>query len=233
MKQTVALYQLQTLDSEIDSIQQRLSVIERELNQNEVVIRAQAVLQRAEKSLRGWRTRLTDAELERRQLSEEAGTIEQRLYSGRVHNPRELSDMQNKLAELRRRHEGLEEPVIEAMLEIEAGEQTVEEAQAELERVTGEQADTLSELQAERQSLTTALEEKQTEVGQARERVEVAHLRTYDTLRKRPGGLAVVTLSQNGECTVCGVQVTSSMRQRIRRGEVLACSTCGRLLYHP
>jgi predicted nucleic acid-binding Zn-ribbon protein len=233
VKQTAALYQLQTLDSEIDSIQQRLSVIERELNQNEVVRRAQAALQRAEDSLRGWRTRMTDLELERRQLSEEAGAIEERLYSGRVHNPRELNDMQHKQAELRRRYERLEEPVIEAMLEIEGGEQAVEEAQAELERVTSEQADTIGELQAERRSLTATLKERQAEVDQAREQVEPEHLRTYDMLRRRPGGLAVVAITPNGECMACGVQVTSSMRQQIRRGEVLACTTCERLLFHP
>ncbi len=233
MKQTAALHQLQTLDSEIDSIQQRLSVIERELNQNEAVRRAQAVLQKAETSLRGWQTRMTDLDLERRQLGEEASAIEERLYSGRIHNPRELNDMQHKLAELRRRHEGLEEPVIEAMLEIEAGEQAVEEAQAELERATGEQADTIGELQAERQALTATLKERQAGVAQARKRVEAEHLRMYDMLRKRPGGLAVVAITPNAECTACGMQVTSSMRQQIRRGEVLACTTCGRLLFQP
>ncbi|HPV07721.1 MAG TPA: hypothetical protein PLD57_11655 [Aggregatilineales bacterium] len=233
MNQTAALYQLQTLDSQIDTIRARLAEIERLLSEDAAVRRAQVRLDRATSSQQKWRTRLTDLELERRRLHEEAESIEQRLYSGKVLNPRELTDMQGKLHELRQRHEGMEEPVIEAMLEIEAGEEAVQEARAHLERVTAERTSALGELTEERQKLLDQLAGLEQQVASARAEVEPKYLAQYDRLRKRPGGLAVSALNHNAECSACGMQVTTSMRQQVRHGSVIACPTCQRILYHP
>lgn len=233
MDQTAALYQLQTLDSQIDTIRARLAEIDHLLNEDAAVRRAQARLNRATSAVRQWRTRLTDLELERRRLHDEAESVEQRLYSGKIHNPRELTDLQGKIRELRQRHEGMEEPVIEAMLEIEAGDEAVEEAQARLERVTAEKANASGELTEEREKLLGQLAALEEQVPAARAEAEPQHLALYDRLRKRPGGLAVAALSRGGECTACGMQVTTSMKQQVRRGTVMACPTCQRILYHP
>lgn len=233
MKQTAALHQLQTLDSQIDAIRQRLAEIERLLDEDKAVRRAQSRLERATGSLNKWKARLTDLELERRDLREEAESTEKRLYSGKIHNPRELTDLQGKIRELRKRHEDMEEPIIEAMLEIEAGEAEQTAAGNDLDKVMAEQASTLGQLTEEREALKAELAAKQAELGPARAEVEAKHLAIYDRLRKRPGGQAVAPLTSAGECTSCGMQVTSGLRQEVRRGEVMTCPTCGRILYHP
>ncbi len=233
VSQTGTLYQLQTFDTQIDGIRKRLAEIERLLGQSETVRRAQAGLDAATASHSQWKTRLTDLELERRQLRQEADEIEQRLYSGRVHNPRELTDLQGKLVELRRRYETLEEPNIEAMLEIEAGEAAIAEAEANLERVIAKQADEFGALATERDQLAVDLSTAEAKAQDARARISTDALRQYDRLRQRPGGIAVVKVTPGGECSVCGVQLTSGMRQQVRHGEVLACPTCGRILHHP
>lgn len=233
MKQTVALYQLQTIDAEIDRIRARLAEIEKLLGQNAAVRAAQSRLETAEQTLRTWQTRQADLQLERRQLQEEAKASEDRLYSGRVQNPRELADLQDKVAELKRRQSDLDDPAIEALIEIEATEEELEAAQADLERVTAEQADTLGALRDEQATLQEELAARLSEVDPAREGIDPTALAQYDRLRKRPGGLAVAALSHNAECTACGVQLTSSMAQRIRRGDVIACPTCERILYLP
>lgn len=233
LRQTAALHQLQTLDSQIDAIQQRLVEIERLLGEDKAVRRAQMRQERATKSLNKWQARLTDLELERRQLREEADSIEKRLYSGKVHNPRELTDLQGKIRELRKRHEDMEDPIIEAMLEIEAGEGEQKAAETGLDEIMAEKASASSELAEEREALKAKLEAKQAERGPARAEVEAKYLATYDRLRERPGGQAVAALTSAGECTSCGMQVTSSLKQNIRRGEVETCPTCGRILYHP
>ncbi len=231
MTQTAALHHLQTLDSAIDAIRARLAEIERLLGENEALRAAQEAVRAASDSLQAWKTRQMDLELERGQLKEEADAIEERLYSGKVTNPRELTDMQGKLAELRRRYEQLEEPIIEAMLAVEEDTARLAEAQAALERISAAQASALGELTAEQANLQARLESLSAQVAEARRAVEAANLRLYDSLRRRHGGVAVTALSPSGECGVCGVQLTSSMRQQVRRGEVLTCPTCGRILY--
>ncbi|MBN1120396.1 MAG: hypothetical protein JXJ17_04920 [Anaerolineae bacterium] len=231
MYQTTALYQLQTTDSKLDSIRKRLKEIDGLLSENEVLQAAVQARDNAEETLRNWKTRQKDLDFERQQLKEEAKTSEERLYSGRIHNPRELGDLQNKLAELNRRIEDLEDPVIEAMLEIEEATESVSTTQADLDRITEEFADQFAELTTEREQLLSQHDKKMSEAEQQRVLIEAPNLRLYDSLRKRPGGIAVATLNANAECSVCGVQVTSSLNQQVRRGEVTPCPTCGRILY--
>lgn len=231
MKPTAALYHLQTLDSAADSARSRLAEIERLLGENAELRAAQEAVSAAEASLQQWKTRHTDLDLERQRLKQEADAAEQRLYSGQVHNPRELTDLQHKLAELRRRHADLEEPQIEALLEIEQGTAALQQAQQTLQRVAARQAGTVEALLAEQSSLRARLDDLIAQIGQARTGVPPASLRQYDQLRKRPGGVAVAAITVGSECSSCGVEITSSLQQQVRRGEVLTCPTCGRLLY--
>lgn len=233
MSETAALYQLQTLDSQIDADRARLAEIERALSENQAVRRAQAILKRESDNLTHWKTRQKDLELERQQLREEAARTEERLYSGRVHNPRELTDLQGKLAELQRRHADIEEPIIEAMLEVEAGQERQTEAESALARVTAAHADTLGHLQQEKEVLQAALTRRLAEVEPARARLTAQQRQRYDALRARLRGVAVAKITPNGECSMCGMQLTSSQRQQARHGQVSQCPTCTRILYHP
>jgi predicted nucleic acid-binding Zn-ribbon protein len=231
VSQPANLYHLQSLDSQVDSIRGRLAEIDRLLAQNEAVRAAQDALDAAEGSLRDWRTRLTDLELERKKLKQEAESTETRLYSGKVHNPRELTDLQDKLAELNARHKALEEPLLEAMLQSEECAESRQGAADNLERVQGEQAAQLGELSAEKAALEAELAGLLAEVEQARQEIEPEHRQLYDSLRKRLRGGIAVSAVRDGECSICGVELTSQDKQLVRRGQVLTCTTCHRILY--
>ena len=230
MSQTAALYQLQTLDNQIDSTRKRLDEIANLLSQNEAVRSAQATLDEAEATYRHWQAKQTNLELERGQLKIEAETAEKRLYSGKITNPRELTDLQDKVAELKRRREALEEPLLEAMYGVEEGEETVQQLKNTLERVKAEQAATLEALTGEQAELSAHLSDLELQAEQTRANVQPNHLSSYGQLRKRPGGIAVAQLNRS-ECGVCGVQLTSQLAQQVRRGEVLFCPTCERILH--
>jgi predicted nucleic acid-binding Zn-ribbon protein len=231
VSQPANLYYLQSLDSQVDSARERLAEIDRLLARNQAVRAAQAALETAEGAQRDWRTRLADLELEREKLKGEAEAAEKRLYSGKVHNPRELTDLQDKLAELNTRHKALEEPLLEAMLQSEECAESVQDAADNLERVKGEQAVQLGELNAEKAGLETQLAGLLAEVEQTRQEIEPEHRQLYDSLRgQMRGGIAVAAV-KSGECGVCGVELTSQDKQRVRRGQVLTCTTCHRILY--
>ncbi|MBN1427679.1 MAG: hypothetical protein JXB07_04785 [Anaerolineae bacterium] len=230
MSQTAALYHLQTLDSQIDTIRKRLDEIARLLSQDDVLQAAQIALTNAEQSHIKWHARQTELELERASVQEEVKDTETRLYSGKISNPRELTDLQDKLAELNRRSESLEEPILEAMLAVEADTTTVEQAQKALDRVVNERSHQFGELDKEQTTFSEQLTQLLAETEQERSHINIQHLEIYDQLRQRPGGLAV-TLLKGDECGVCGVELTSQMAQRVRRGDVLTCPTCNRILH--
>jgi uncharacterized protein len=229
VSETAALYHLQSIDSQIDAARSRLSEISRLLSENEKIRVAQTTLQSAQTNYMKWKTRATDLELERGQLRDEASAAEERLYSGRVHNPRELTDLQSKIIELNQRHNSLEDPTLEAMMEVEEGEKGVKDAKTKLERVMAEQADALGALTTEQTELETKLAQLETQGNQIRGQLQPAHLKLYNDLRKRPGGIAVSALKRD-ECSVCGVQITSQQKQQIGHGQVVPCPTCGRIL---
>lgn len=231
MSQPANLYHLQSLDSQIDSIRDRLAEIDQLLTQNEAIQAAQSALDAAKESQRDWRIRLTDLELEREKLRQESEATEKRLYSGKVLNPRELTDLQDKLAELNTRHAALEEPLLEAMLQSEECVESVQDAAENLERVRQELAEQSGELSAEKARLEKQLAAQLAEAEETRQAIEPEHRRLYNTLREQMRGGIAVTAVKGSECSVCGVEMTSQDKQLVSRGQVLTCTTCHRILY--
>lgn len=229
MNQAGLLYQLQQMDSQRDGILKRLKEIEQRLNENEAIRSAQSQLEQAEESAAAWKTRVKELELDRTQLKTESDATEEQLYSGRVSNPRELTDLQNKLAELKHRHESLEDPLLEAMDNVDSFTQSVTEAITELEQVKAAEADKMGELLNEQGQLEPQLQALNTDLEQARQKIDAGSLQTYDLLRKTPSKLAVTTLAGDA-CGVCGVELTTRDVQLVRRGHVVQCPTCQRIL---
>jgi predicted nucleic acid-binding Zn-ribbon protein len=216
----------------MDGIRKRLAEIAELLGQDEALRSAQQALADAEQSHAKWHAHQAALELERGTLQEEAKAIESRLYSGHIANPRELTDLQGKLAELNKRIEMLEEPILQAMLAIEEDGQRIVAARGELERITGERAHVFGELRQEQRALSAQIDELLVKTNQVRSEIAAQHLGMYDRIRQRPGGLAVTVLNGD-ECSTCGVELTSQLAQQVRRGEVLTCPTCNRIMHTP
>lgn len=231
MSQTAALYRLQQVDSQIDVTRKRLEEIDALLSENEAVQSAKNALQQAEESYRKGKTRQTDLELERTQIKNEAAATQDRLYSGKVHNPRELTDLQDKLAELTQRQEKLETTLLETMLQVENAQATIEERNALLDNLLAEQAKSNTALSGERNELSAKLDEQQGQADQIRETIEVSSLNLYDTLRKKPSGVAVTKI-RGDACEACASQLISSVIQQAKRGQVVTCPTCKRILHY-
>lgn len=229
MTQTAALYHVQVLDTQADKIRARLAEIDRLLGQTDAITAAHSALAEAEQAESEWRHRQTACEQERDHLQDEAKVAEARLYSGQVHNPRELTDLQDKLAELAHRRDSLEEPILEAMLAVEEAAKTIKVKQQELQRLMDERAQQAGELEAERMRLTGELTSLEAEVQQARTLVQAPHLMTYDKIRPKAGGMPVAMITGSG-CGACGVELSSQLVQRVRHDEVILCPTCGRIL---
>ncbi len=231
MKQSIALYQLQQTDSRIDTIRKRLEEISQQLRENAAVQKAEAGLETAQQQFQHWQATQKDAELERDQLKSEAVESNERLYSGNVTNPRELEDLQGKIAEQKKRIDNLDTEILEAMMEKEQAQETLKAAQMQMEAVLAEQSDTLGSLNKERQELQTELERLIPERDELRNEVDASHLSTYDSLRFGKNKVAVAAVINNDTCGVCGVEMNMREIKDVRRGEILQCETCNRIFY--
>src|SRR5512147_2976255 len=135
MSAALGLYRLQQVDSQIDQIQARLKTIQQTL-ENDVTLRAanESLTSADDKHKEAERAlALSEAEVEKQRIKIQQ--TEASLYGGKVHNPKELQDLQKDIVSLKRHLETLEERELEAMLSAEDIEKELQAAKTELARV--------------------------------------------------------------------------------------------------
>jgi predicted nucleic acid-binding Zn-ribbon protein len=231
MHRTEQLYHLQCTDSEFERLTCRLRKVEASLGETDELCQARADLQAAEKALNQWRTKLRDLELENASLATKLKANEQRLYSGAVKNPRELTSLQEENEYLGRRKRQLEDVVLETMIEVEENQEQVRSAQDHLTQVEERWRTEQEQLTTERADLRVNLRTLSEKRQALRTAIPSDDLETYDDLRRHKGGQAVVLLKEN-TCQGCRVSLPSSKAQQVYQGEALVfCGSCGRLLH--
>jgi predicted nucleic acid-binding Zn-ribbon protein len=231
MSQTLSLYRLQQVDNQIDRLQTRLKDIQKlldddvELRQlNEKAEAAKARCQTAEQALR-------QAE---RYVQEQQIKIEQTqasLYGSKSHSPKELQDLQNDVAALRRHLVTLEDQQIDAMQESENAESDQVAIQTRLNAAKDERAEFWNSLHREQGVLTNDLDRFFVERNAVAGAIPAAELSLYDQLRHQRKGVAVAVISDNS-CEACGSTLSLAQIQSARSsGQVVFCPSCGRILY--
>ena len=224
------LFRLQTLDSQIDSHQARLSEIEAGLNHHPELDRARAEEEDARSLLEEAKKDVRRTEEETRAQQQRIADTDKTLYGGGK-SPKELQDLQEESASLRRYLSVLEERQLQSMMRCEESEKALATAQAarsEQERLKSAQDE---KLLAEKSALQTTLET----IGYQREAavsaVSAEDLERYAALRRSKHGLAVVRF-ESGACGACGVAPSSARIDSARSGQdFIQCGNCGRILY--
>ncbi len=225
------LYQLQLVDSDWDEKAQRLQLVEERLGESQEVIRAREAVVEIEASLEIEGRELRALELDIASVNDKLKANQDRLYGGRVRNPKELSSLQEEAAALRRRRSQLEDGQLELMIAIEEDEAELAERQARLRQIETTWRDGQASLRAEKTELERQLAGLAEERDELRARVRAADLALYDDLRQRQAGTAVVLL-RRGICQACGVDLPTSLATTVERGVGMHyCPVCNRLLY--
>jgi len=225
------LYQLQLLDSEWDGKTAQLAEVNDGLGETDELIQAREAVAETTVGVKQLRSRLRALELDVAAVSAKLKQNQERLYGGRVRNPKELSGLQEEAGALRRRGSELEDQQLELMIELEEHEAELAERQARLRQIEANWQEDQARLKAEKEQLEFRLAELEEERAEKRSPVGRAVLADYDDLRARGGGTAVARL-KGGICQVCGVDVPVSMANAVERGAgVHYCPVCGRLLF--
>ncbi len=231
MSNAETLYRLQTIDLEIDERNSRLQEVKAILEGNEELQRVRQVLQDGEKKLSQQRTKLRDRELEMQSLAHKIASVEDRLYSGHIKNPKELANLQEEVQYLRRRKGEHEDQVLETMIEVEESEASVTEQRERLARLEDDWQATQARLSAEQEELINRLSQLKAERTGLQRIIGATDLALYEDLRRRRSGRAVALL-QGELCRACGVTIPTSQAQQARQGEELTlCDSCERILY--
>jgi predicted nucleic acid-binding Zn-ribbon protein len=231
MSQSFTLFRLQYVDSQLDKARARLQEIDLKLKDNYEINQANVELTNAETNL---------AEASKSLHREEQEVVEQRikieqtesaLYGGKIKNPKELQELQNESAALKRYLYVLEDRQLEAMI-------IHEDAQTAHEIAIKNQATIHSQIEIRNAALENEAKEMQKDIDRIEsERTAISsgipgtNLALYDQIRSQRGGIAVARVI-DGTCSACGSTLSSALLNSAQLPNQLSrCSTCSRILY--
>ncbi|GAB4486593.1 MAG: hypothetical protein OHK0031_10800 [Anaerolineales bacterium] len=231
MSHALTLYRLQQTDTRLDQVQTRLRAIADSLENNPALKNAREQSESAEKLRAAAESALREAELAAQSLRIKLETAESSLYGGRIHNPKELQELQNDVAALKRQLAALEDRQLEAMLTVESARESAAQSQAALRQVEAQVINENSLLKGEQNNLQREAERLAAERSAATETLPAPALQLYDSLRQKKRGLAVARVSEN-TCGACGNLLTPAQAQAARQAnQFVHCASCGRILF--
>ncbi|MCK1823360.1 C4-type zinc ribbon domain-containing protein [Streptomyces sp. XM83C] len=174
----------------------------------------------------------TKAEQDVDQVRQRAARDQQRLDSGAVTSPKDLSNLQHEIASLAKRQADLEDVVLEVMERRESAQARVAEltervasVQAKIDDATGRRDAAFEEIDGESASVA-----KEREVVAAS--VPADLLKLYDKLREQQGGIGAAKLYAR-TCQGCRQELAITELNEIRQAApdaVVRCENCRRIL---
>jgi len=229
MSQPSVLYDLQQIDTEIRAGKQRLGEVLRLQKEPDDLTAARQRAQSIEDDLRERRAQRENLVLEIAGLADKAKRSEERLYSGAVKNPKELTDLQQEVEALGRRRASLEDDALLMMMEIDERKAVKDEAEAELARLADEFESSSKRFRKEQNTLALQLNQLLEKRKRQLMLVSPSLLKTYDDLARQKNGLAVAGLRGN-KCLGCQVTLSASVIRAADEGRLVYCDSCGRIL---
>lgn len=163
-------------------------------------------------------------------IEQKVAREEQRMMSGRVANPKELSALQAEIESLKRRRGTIEDDLLEVMVQREGATATVDKLEGERGRAESER----DELTKAVERLTGDIDAELREHADRREKAAAVvpdDLRAlYEKIRAAKGGVGAAAL-EGGTCQGCHTKLPAVEAERIRKEKGLQrCDNCRRIL---
>ncbi|UCH33097.1 MAG: hypothetical protein JSV65_10905 [Armatimonadota bacterium] len=225
------LYEVQQIDTRIHELEREREALDSgaELRTQVEAVRTQ--VQTAHEELRAMEAELRDTELQIKTREAKKKDFEDKMYSGRVRNPKELEDMQREVEMLGGQVDKAEDKGLELMEQTEQRRAALSEQEAAL----AEQERDLAQVESHYDSESARIAEEISGLEARRASVVAAVpadlLRRYDELRTRRNNLALVKLTSE-VCPGCRIAISLDTMRQLKRGErTVFCESCGRILY--
>lgn len=231
MSRSSQLYDLQLTDSQLDRHRNRLNHIHAILADNQEVQAAETDMKAAQTALKVAEINLREAEQRVKEQRLKIKQTDAKLYGGKIHNPKQLQDLQEESEALKRFLEVVEDRQLACMLDMDDHREVFTAAQASLDQARQNAATLHQEMTQELsiiQKETQHLENMRITMVQS---IQPPDLALYEKLRKQRLGVAVSFVNERA-CSACGATLTAALYQTARSPSQLThCDACGRILF--
>ena len=163
-------------------------------------------------------------------IDSKAAREEQRMMSGKVANPKELSALQAEIESLKRRRSGVEDQLLDVMVQREGTEATLEKLEREKTEATTEQEELTAAVARLSGDIDAELAEHESKRQELATTVPEDLLALYEKIRATKHGVGAAAL-QAGTCSGCHTKLPAIEAERIRKERGLQrCDNCRRIL---
>lgn len=232
MRKIDALWSLQDIDSRTEVALTIAEQLRGQIGARNTLDERGAELQQAQAALHELAAEQRDLELKAEERRAKIAADEEKLYGGRVSNPKELQDLDHEVAQDRRQLSPIEDRLLEILDESETASEQIRQLQSALEAATRSWEQEQEQARARLATAESTVRELQERRGIALKAIDPAFLPSYETLRRQKG-TAVARVSQR-TCQSCRVTLTPVQEQRARQGnDLIACHSCSRILFVP
>jgi uncharacterized protein len=227
------LLELQTEDTEIKRLNERRA----SLPEAAQLDRLNSQLAEFDADLGIARKQLEEIEREHNRLEGEIELLAQktvreegRLFSGSVSNPKELSSLQAEVEMLKRRAGGMEDDLLEIMVQKDSASEMVQRLETERAAAAAESQSLTGQVGTLINEIDVALTERGGRRLEIASAIPESLLRLYEQLRDTKQGVGAAQLS-NGTCQGCHTKLPSREVERLRAERGLQrCDNCRRIL---
>lgn len=227
---TADLWRLQETDSALDSRRATIDDAQARLDEPDEIDAARIDLAEKTRVHREAESSQKDLELQADDVKSKIAPAEEKLYSGKIKNPKELGDLQLDIDQHKRQLSAIEDQDIEALSAVEAAEQEMRAAAAHLETLGAAWREERAELTERIERLTAEVAEYEAERAEQAADVERNLLSVYEHVRRAHQGKGVARLDRN-LCLGCRISLPTSTVNKARAGSALVqCPNCERIL---
>ncbi len=223
------LYELQEVDLALEAQELTLRKVASQLGESQAVLSTRSKL--ASESQRREELGHTQQSLEWEidGISSKITKAEEELYSGRINNPKELANLQHELEILRAKRNELEDRTIEVMEQVEMAIAGVETLENELKMLEAEWQAQQGKLEADKVHLEAELASLRQKREVVAAQLDSGAVDFYGELKKQRA--TAVARVEQGVCRGCRISLSNAELQRARGGDLIQCSSCGRILF--
>ncbi|MBU4386505.1 MAG: hypothetical protein KKH73_05870 [Actinobacteria bacterium] len=228
------LRDIQNLDTEILGLRREIEGLAEKYNLDGLLGRlgeARKAQASAQKDLDGLKhdQHKLDGELDL--LSSKIKKEEEKLFSGTVMNPKELSAIQVEILGLRKKSDKMETEDLEMMEAIDRGNLEVEKTGQQAEESSADERKARDEYDRELAEKEHQVREFEGKRDVLKRGVEEETLALYEKLLESKGGLAVAVIDQGRNCGGCHIEFSRTQIDRFQHGEgMFRCEYCRRIL---
>ncbi len=165
------LYQLQEIDTEIESNERTLAQLTAQLGESPALIKARSELASEQKHLEELKQQQRSLQWEVDDVSQKLAKEEEKLFSGRITNSKELSNLQHEVETMKAKRSKLEDQELDIMGQTET-------AGAKADALRGENKKVEAEGQSQQQKLSADIERIKTALSGIKQERQVRPLRT-------------------------------------------------------